>query len=225
MKYDKLLEQKITENIDKKYKEFYSQIVPKTEVKGVRVPILRKIAKDFSRYDDFLENVSLNSYEAINVACYYIGLKSKEIKTLNANLEFILPHINNWAVCDTFVSSLKILKTKRDDFYDTLNKCLISRNEFTVRFAIVCILTYYLGHINTTELFDKLILLQNKSYYIDMAIAWLISVAYIKCKEPTLNLLQNKRLCAKVQNLSISKICDSFRVGTEEKMLVKKLKY
>ena len=157
MKYDELLEKKINENIDKKYKEFHSQIVPGTKVRGVRIPILRKIAKEFCQYDDFLENVLLNNYEAISVACYYIGLKTKDIKTLKLNLKFILPYINSWAICDTFVSSLKILKTKKEEFYETLQKCLKSENEFTVRFAIVCLLSYYIEDIDDHDYMATLV--------------------------------------------------------------------
>ena len=110
------------------------------------------------------------------------------------------------------------------EFYGTIQECLNSEKEFVVRFAIVCILTYYLDYVDTNILFDKLVFLQNRSYYIDMAIAWLVSVAFVKCKEQTLKLLKDKKLSAKVQNLSISKICDSHRVSQEEKVLVKTLK-
>ena len=224
MKYDKLLEQKIIANIDEKYKQFHSQLVPNTLVRGVRIPTLRKIAKEFCKYDDFLQNITLDNYEAVSVACYYIGLTTKDVKKLNRNLQIVLPHINNWAICDTFVSSLKILKTKKAEFLDTIQQCLNSQKEFEVRFAIVCLLSYYIEDVDTKFLFDKMISLQNKSYYIDMAIAWLVSVAFVKRKEETLKLLQNKKLVANVQNTSISKICDSFRVSKDDKLLVKKLR-
>ena len=72
--------------------------------------MLRQIAKEFAVYDDFLQNVSLNSYENISIACYYIGITCKDYSGLQPKLDFILPYIDNWAICDTFVSSLKCLK-------------------------------------------------------------------------------------------------------------------
>lgn len=225
MKYDKQLNEKIDTNRDEKYAKFHSSLVPNTKIKGVRIPVLRKIAKEFSVYDDFLENITLDSYESISVACYYTGATTKNTEQLKTRLEFILPYIKNWAVCDTFVSSLKILSTKKDEMYSTILNYLKSDNEFAVRFAIVCLLSYYINNDNVEYLLNKMIVLQNKTYYIDMAIAWFVSVAFVKSKNQTLKFLQDKRFEKSVQNKSISKICESFRVNKFDKELVKSLKY
>ena len=225
MKYDKQLNEKIDANSDEKYAKFHSSLVPNTKIKGVKIPVLRKIAKEFSVYDDFLKNITLDSYESISVACYYTGATTKNTEQLKTRLEFILPYINNWAVCDTFVSSLKILKTKKDEMYSTILNYLKSDSEFVVRFAIVCLLTYFINNDNIEFLLDKMVDLQNKTYYIDMAIAWFVSVAFVKCREKTLKFLQNERFKKNVQNKIISKICDSFRVSKFDKEIVKKLKY
>ncbi len=85
-------------------------------------------------------------------------------------------------------------------------------------------MSYFLDSENIDSILSKLIKLQNIDYYIDMAIAWLISVAFIKCREQTLMLLQSESLTPFVQNKSISKICDSYRVTLEDKQLVKSLR-
>ena len=57
-----------------------------------------------------------------------------------------------------------------------------------------------------------------------MAIAWLVSVSFVKFKDITIELLKSGKLIKSVQNKSISKICDSFRVDSSDKVFVKTLK-
>ena len=54
-------------------------------------------------------------------------------------------------------------------------------------------------------------------YYIDMAIAWLISVAYVKFPGQTEALLKDNELNDFTQNKAIQKIRESYRVSREDK--------
>ncbi|MBO7526434.1 MAG: DNA alkylation repair protein [Clostridia bacterium] len=224
MKYDKELNEKITFYIDEEYSRFHAKLIPGVKIRGVKIPNLRKIAKDFCKYLDFLDNITLNNYEAICVACYYIGLTTKDEFLLKSRLDFILPLIDNWATCDTFVGTLKIFKQKNEKLLPIILDYLNSGSIFTKRFAIVCLLTYYIKDKTINDLFCKISKLQGEDYYIDMAIAWFVSVAFVKCREQTLKLLKSNALNSNVQSKSISKICDSYRVSKEDKVLVKTLK-
>ena len=57
-----------------------------------------------------------------------------------------------------------------------------------------------------------------------MAIAWLVSFAYIKQREKTEVFLQKNNLDEFTQNKSIQKICESYRVSKEDKERVRKYK-
>ena len=57
-----------------------------------------------------------------------------------------------------------------------------------------------------------------------MAIAWLISFAYIKQKEKTEKYLLSNNLDKFTLNKSIQKICESYRVNDEDKQKLRKLK-
>lgn len=223
MKYDKLLSDKINACVDVDYAKFHSGLVPNVKILGVKVPVLRQIAKEFAKFDDFLENVKLDTFEKISVACYYIGLTTIDDETLDSRLKFILPYIDNWAVCDTFVSSLKILK-KNNNYLPNILELLDSENDFVVRFAIVVLMSYYIDKNTLNGYLQRFVNLQGKNYYIDMAIAWFVSVAFVKEREATLQFLKCKIFNKDVQNKSIQKICESFRVIKEDKVLVKKLK-
>ena len=54
-----------------------------------------------------------------------------------------------------------------------------------------------------------------------MAISWLLSVAIIDYKEKVIELLKEKCLSKFVQNKTISKIQDSYRINKETKEFVK----
>ncbi|MDU6828007.1 MULTISPECIES: hypothetical protein [Campylobacter] len=49
-------------------------------------------------------------------------------------------------------------------------------------------------------------------YYVKMAMAWVIAEIFIKFRQSALRLLETKKLDKFVQNKTISKIRDSFRV-------------
>lgn len=69
-------------------------------------------------------------------------------------------------------------------------------------------------------MFKTLEKVDGRGYYNDMAIAWLISVAYVKFKDKTFDFIKNCNLTDFTLNKSISKINDSFRVTRENKILL-----
>ena len=57
-----------------------------------------------------------------------------------------------------------------------------------------------------------------------MAIAWLLSVSFIKQKDKTIKYLKNNKLDNFTHNKAIQKIIESYRVTKEEKEFIKTLK-
>ena len=57
-----------------------------------------------------------------------------------------------------------------------------------------------------------------------MAIAWLLSVSYIKQKEKTLEYIKNNGLNDFTYNKALQKITESYRVSKEEKEFIKRMK-
>ena len=85
-------------------------------------------------------------------------------------------------------------------------------------------LNYYLTDEYIDEILQKVDKIISKEYYVQMAIAWLISFAYIKQKEKTGKYLLKNNLDKFTQNKSIQKICESYRVNNEDKEKLRKLK-
>ena len=110
------------------------------------------------------------------------------------------------------------------EMWDFLEQYINSDKEYEIRFAVVMYLNYYLTDDYIDEILCKIDKITNKEYYVQMAIAWLISFAYIKQKEKTEKYLLKTKLDKFTKNKSIQKICESYRVSDEDKERLKKIK-
>ena len=223
---DKIRE-KLFEKQDLKYKEFHSSLCPNVDkIIGVRVPELRKIAKEIAQqyYVRFLSQAKDEYYEELLLQGLVIGYAKISIEETFEYLEKFVPKINSWAVCDTTCSNLKITKKHMQEMWEFLEKYINSNKEYEIRFALVMYLNYFLTEEYIDKILEKLDKIENKEYYVQMAIAWLISFAYIKQKEKTEKYLLKNNLDQFTQNKAIQKICESYRVEVAEKEKLRKYK-
>ena len=218
---------KLFELQDLKYKEFHSGLCPNVDnIIGVRVPKLREIAREISKkdYDEFLRNVKDEYYEELALHGLVIGYSKISIEDTFKYLKEFVPKINSWAVCDTTCSNLKITKKYMKEMWNFLEQYINSNKEYEIRFALVMYLNYYLTEEYIDEILKRIDKIANKEYYVQMAIAWLISFAYIKQKEKTEKYIKNNKLDKFTLNKAIQKICESYRVTEQEKEYLKKYK-
>lgn len=214
---------------DKKYKEFHSSLCPGTDnIIGVRVPILRNYAKKLSKQENIKEYISFNKtkyYEEVMLQGMLIGLiKNIDIKEILTMLKSFIPKIDNWAVCDICCAGLKIVNKNKETVWTFIQKYLKSKKEFELRFAIVMILDYFIDekHINEgLKIFDNI---KHDGYYVKMAIAWAISVAFVKFPKITMTYLKNNNLDDWTYNKALQKICESLRVSDKTKKEIRKMK-
>lgn len=211
---------------DEKYYQFNKKIVfTNYEMIGIRVPLLRKIAKKIekTRYDDFLKTASLNTYEEI----FIYGVVISYIKDYNTFLNYFkkfIKYIDNWAICDMALSSFKIIKKNKDEFEEIIQDLLKSKREYYVRVGIVSLLYYYIEKEQLKKLYNYLDSIKHEGYYVHMAIAWAISIIYIKFPAETKMYLKNNKLSTKTLNKAIQKIRESTRVDnvTKQNLLLYK---
>lgn len=224
---DKILKQ-LFELQDKKYKEFHSSLCPNVDnIIGVRIPELRKLAKQIAKENpkEFIENpVKKQYYEEIMLEGFVIGYMKATLEEKLHYLDNFIPEIDNWAVCDCTASTLKFIDKYKKEVWEYLQKYINSKKEFEKRFAIIILMDYYL----TDEYIDKVLEIYNKidsdQYYVQMGIAWAISVCFVKYREKTREFLDNNNLSTFTYNKSIQKIIESTRVDKETKEELKKLK-
>lgn len=212
---------------DEKYKQFHSKLCPGTNnIIGVRVPVLRSYAKELIKQDwrEYLKTAKNDYYEEIMLQGMVIGLAKIDI---NETIEYItkfVPKIDNWAICDVFCSGLKITNKNQDIMWQFIQKYLNSNKEFEIRFAIVMILEYYIKEDYIEKVLKILNSITHEAYYVKMAVAWAISISYIKFPNETLKLLKNNSLDNFTYNKAIQKCIESYRISEEQKQMLKKMK-
>ena len=186
------------------------------------MPILRTIAKDISKtdYKEFFKFINNEYYEVILIE----GILISYIKDNNEFLDYFnkfIYKIDDWSICDSCVNSYKIMK--KYDYSDVAYSLILDSHEFVERVGYVILLNYYIDD----EHIDTILLMCTKEssyYYVNMAISWLLAECFIKYRSKTLDLLKKRNLSAFVQNKTISKIRESYKVSKDDKELVKEFK-
>lgn len=200
-------------------------VTTKYEMLGIKMPIQRKIAKEIQKGNvvSFLSNCQNNYYEEVMIAGFIIA--SLQEQDFAKYLPSFLPKIDNWAICDSFCNSVKCISKNKEKYLNKIQDFLNSPYEYTVRVSLVLLLNFYVEENHIPKILSLVDNLNREEYYINMAAAWLLAECYIKAKEITLPYLKQNHLSKFVQNKTISKICDSYRVTKEEKDALKKLRY
>lgn len=203
---------------DIKYKDFHSGLGVGNNVIGIRTPILKKIAKDISKgnYREFLSLLGEDYYEEVTL----YGLIICNIKEIGDSLKYLniyKERINNWASCDLFCSSYKIVTLNKDYFWKYINDNISSDNLWTRRMCFVLILSYYIEEDYLEDIFKLCDKYNMKEYYARMAVSWLISICYIKYPSITIKYIMNNKLDDFTHNKAIQKIRESYRVSREDK--------
>ena len=203
---------------DDKYKEFNKSIVlnSKYEMIGIRVPIVKDIAKKIKYIDEFLKYSGNTYHEEILLQGLVISRIKDEELFYKYYKEYI-KKIDDWALCDTFCSSIKIVRKYEDKYFNESIKLSLSDKEFISRVGLVTILDHFINKENLNTIFNTLNSINSDKFYINMAEAWLVCEIYTKYPVETLEFIKNNNLNKFTQNKSISKIRDSYRVSKEEK--------
>lgn len=222
------IKEKLLELADPKYREFHSGLCPGTEnIIGVRVPVLRKYAKELAKnYEikELLKQIDNEYYEEIMLQGMLIGLEKEDLKTIQKHIEIFVPKIDNWAICDVFCAGLKITKKYKKEMWEFLQKYLKSNKEFEIRFAVVMILDFYIEEDYIEKDFKIFDTISSQAYYVQMAVAWAISLCLIKFYDKTIQYLETATLDYFTYNKALQKARESYRITEEQKEFLKKMK-
>ncbi len=225
---------------DEEYKSFHCRLMPTVEtdaVIGVRTPDLRKLAKKLwkeCKQDDkssaetipqdiryFMEQLPHKYYEENNMHAVFIE-QIKDYKTCIDALEQFLPYVDNWATCD--IMSPKILGKYTDELLEKIKEWLCRSETYVVRFAIGCLMRYYLDENFKPEYLELVAAVKSDEYYINMMIAWYLATALAKQYPDTVKVLEDKCLAPWIQNKAIQKAVESNRISAETKTYLRTLK-
>ncbi len=218
----------LRQNGEEKYKKFHISLTPglnEERAVGVRVPVLRKYAKELAKKGVTPEQTDTYYYEELMLRGMLIGFTKYPDADMMINaVKDYIPHITNWALCDVFCGGLKQTKKFLPEMLEFIKPLITSKQEYEVRFAAVMLLSYYIvdGYTDTTlELLNSI---KHEGYYAKMAAAWAYSVALVKYYEKTREFIVNNVTDKFTRNKAIQKACESYRITDEQKSELRKFK-
>lgn len=215
------------QNIDSEYQKFSATLIPNIEassILGVRIPLLRELAKTLCKRDDlqvFFDSLP-HKYHEENMLHAILLSKIKDYDQAIEKLNEFLPHVTNWAVCDTIL--VKVLAKNSDRFKLQAAIWLASNHDYMIRFAIISYMKYCLNDNFEVKDLSTIANIQSDEYYVNMARAWYFATALAFHYDETLKLIESKTLDTFTHNKSIQKAKESFRVSDEHKIELNSLK-
>lgn len=216
------IKEELKNHSEQKYQNFSASLLPNvSNILGVRLPILRKIAARINKTNPklFLKENDDEYYELTMIEGIVISkLNYNEQKNY---IENFINKIDNWGICDSFCSSLK--NFKKDYSKNFLEKYLNSNDEFKIRFGFVILLNYFIDD-DYEYVIQQICKFNNDAYYAKIAVAWCLSICIIKNYNQAIEDIQSYKIHPWVLNKGITKSIESLRLTKEQKNHLKEIR-
>ena len=209
---------------DEEYRDFHSKLmpnIPKEDVIGIRVPVLRKFAKEFAKSDEkekFLKELPHRYYEENNLHMMLL-VEMKDYDGCMQEMERFLPYINNWATCD--FPAPKCFEKHKKDVLEYIKIWIKSSQTYTVRYAIGMLMRLFLEDDFSAEYPQMVAEVSSEEYYINMMIAWYFATALAKQWDAVISYIEQRKLSPWVHRKTIQKAVESYRITPGQKEYLK----
>lgn len=204
------------------YKQFMDKLVCSNYMlKGVRIGDMKALAKRLAKTATSQELLQFvpSDFEELTVLGLIIAYVKIDIKEKFDLIDYFISHNDNWASNDTVTAALK---NKSEEYFEYLVK-LTQKGGWYTRFAVTAMLSNFVDKEHLTPIFDSLSQIKYGEYYVDMAVAWLLSKIYVGYREEVICFLKATPLSNFVLKKTVSKIRDSFCVSKEDKIEIKQI--
>ncbi len=208
------------------YRDFISRLIPtmdKERIIGLRTPAMKAIMKTLpnDQRSAFLDVLPHHYYEEDQLHAALISL-IKDYDEALWRVEAFLPHVDNWATCDTLFP--KALLKRPEQTWQQIQRWIAGGREYHVRFGVVSLMGRFLDTHFQPPMLALVAGIRREEYYINMAIAWYLSMALVDQYELTLPLIESGGLDKFVHNKAIQKAVESRQISEERKALLKTLR-
>lgn len=221
------IQERLFELQDKEYALFQSKLTPSVapdKFIGVRVPEVRKLAKEYAKSDEAAEFLKILPHEYYDENMLH-GLLVSEIKNYDQAVSLtdaFLPYVDNWAVCD--IMSPKIFKKHKAELIGKIREWTVSEKTYTCRFGIEMLMSHFLDEDFEADNLKIPAAVRSDEYYVNMMIAWFFATALAKQWDATIPYIEQNKLDVWVHNKTIQKARESYRITEEQKEYLKSLK-
>lgn len=211
------------------FQRFSSSLIPDLApgfLLGVRLPKLRKIAREIAGKDPegYLKDARCDSFEEVMLQGMVIGSLKGKPETIFPLIESFVPKIDNWSVCDSFCSSLKIAREYPEAVWEFLQPMFADQREYYVRFAVVMLIFYFIQPPYLPQAFALFDRISSDFYYVKMAVAWAVSICYREFPKETLDYLKRCRLEQFTYEKALQKIIESLKTDAKTKEMFRAMK-
>ena len=213
---------------DAAYAAFIAKLTPgfpPSHFIGVRVPLLRTIARSFAKEEAasqrFLSHLPHSYYEEDMLHGMLISLVKDYERCLDLTDRF-LPYVDNWAVCDTL--SPKVFAKHKAQLLENILRWSSSSHTYTCRFGLRMLMTHFLDDSFSADFLEIPAAIRSEEYYVKMMVAWFFATALAKQWEATLPYLENRQLDPWTHRKTIQKAIESYRIPPERKDYLRTLR-
>ena len=212
---------------EENYGDFNAKLiptVPREQILGVRLPILRALARELRESPEaavFLDTLP-HAYHEENCLHAFLLEQIRDYDRCLAAVERFLPYVDNWAVCDSI--SPKCFRRHRPELLSAVRGWLASERPYTKRFGIKMLMAHFLDEAFSPEYLDLVSVIESEEYYVNMMRAWYFATALAKQYESTVPLLEDMRLDRWTHNKTVQKAVEGYRISPEQKEYLKTLR-
>ena len=118
----------------------------------------------------------------------------------------------------------KNLVKYKDKLIKEVYKWLKSDELYRVRYAIKCLMNYYLGEDFKQEHLERVRAVKLDDYYVKMMVAWYLATGLAKNYDDFVKAIEENWFNDFIHNKAIQKAVESYRVSDEHKSYLKQMK-
>ena len=214
------MEEVLFSHQDETYRRMQQRLIPNIApetIIGVRTPVLRQLAKQLEKKDEFCAQLPHRYFEENQIHSFLLE-GEKDFLTAVSRVEGFLPYVDNWATCDQLRP--RVFAKHREDLLPHVHRWITSGEPYTVRFGLEMLMLHYLDDTFDPAFLEEAACVQSDEYYVKMMVAWYFATALAKQYDATLPYITRHRLEKRTPNKTIQKAVESYRVLPEHKEIL-----
>lgn len=237
------IRKQLCELSETEYQKFSAALIPGvSNMLGIRLPELRKLAKQLAKSDWKAAVLEEDIYfEERMLRGMILNYVKGEYEEILPYITAFIPLVDNWSVCDSVFMGMTILQKDRERTWNYIQPYLQSGKEFEVRVALIIMMQHLLkcdakgkkisrlrvvdmqaqdNDMEEPGMFMSRILEAvnrefTEGYYASMAAAWLLAECFCVYPYHTMEFMKDNALDKVTFHKAIQKIIES-RIPTDE---------
>jgi 3-methyladenine DNA glycosylase AlkD len=211
---------------DEEYGGFMARLLPtvrRETIIGVRMPYLRRIAKEMLKsgeFKDFLESLPHVYYEE-NALHALIISEMRDGDEALLRIDAFLPYVDNWGICDSLRP--RSLSEGDERLLGRIDTWIKSSHVYTQRFAIEMLMLRFLDEGFMPQYLDTVAAISTNEYYLNMMIGWYFATALTKRWDSVISFLEGDAISPIARKMAIKKGIESLAITNDKKAYLREL--